>query len=88
MYSTLFCTVHCNKTVQYKPTKCTFSKFNILNLTLKCAIPVVCIYTNKTVCSQKHNSVCLIGCYILNNKKKIHVSSGSGHHQVFYTRNN
>ena len=37
--------------------------------------------TNKRLCSQKHNYVCLIRCCILN-KQRLHVSASSGHHQV------
>ena len=32
---------------------------------LKCAIPVVCVETDKWVCGPKHNCMCLIRCYIL-----------------------
>ena len=31
----------------------------------------------------KNTTVCLVRCYILNIKKKLHVSASSGHHQVF-----
>ena len=37
--------------------------------------------TNKWVCSQKHNCICLIRCYVLRSKK-LRVSAGTGHHQV------
>ena len=56
-------------------------------VTLKCVIPVVCIWTNKRECSQQHICVCvyiyiyIIKCYILR-LKKLHISAGSGHHQV------
>ena len=34
-------------------------------ITLNCAFPVVCIWTNKWVCGQKNNCICLIRCYII-----------------------
>ena len=45
-----------------------FRQISELMTTLKCVIPVVCIWTNKWVCSQHHNCICLIGCYILRSK--------------------